>query len=233
MPGPSRQSVLVAAPREFEAAEEHAHLLRIVHAVEHDDRRLWAVTRRLHEQRGERGALIRHLDEFDVGMAQPDALVPDLVGVRALGFLLGARRDETLGVVMIDAGADIIVAGGHLAASGQRRVALFFDLVAERAPLFEPRLATIRLALPRAQLLAGAIHLLERYRAVGRHALEDEGRVRPQKVVAEMVDPGAAGHSRCPFVPSVGPGRPENGLDTDASAVCAFDVQRRGPRTAL
>ena len=39
-----------------------------------------AVARRLHEQRRQRGALVRHLDELDVRMAQPDALVPDFIG---------------------------------------------------------------------------------------------------------------------------------------------------------
>ena len=105
---------------------------------------------------------IGHLDELDIGMAQPDALVPDLVGVRALRLLLRARRDEALGVVVIDAGAQIIVAGGDLAALRQRRVALLLDLVAERAPFLEPGLAAVGLALARAQLLAGAVHLLER-----------------------------------------------------------------------
>ena len=44
---------------------------------------------RLHEQRGQRGALVGHLDEFDVRVAQPDALVPDLVGVGALRLFSG------------------------------------------------------------------------------------------------------------------------------------------------
>ena len=185
---------VIAAPRELEAAEENAHLLGVVHAVDHDHGRRRALHGRLHEQRGQGGAFIRHLDELDVRMAQPDALVPDLVGVRALRALFRAGRDETLGVVVIDAGAQVIVARGNLAAPGERGVALFLDLVAERAPLLEPGLAAVRFALARAQLFAGAVHLLERDHAVGRHALEDQGRVRPQEIVAEMVDPRAAGH---------------------------------------
>ncbi len=182
----------------------------------------------LHEQRGQGGAFVGHLDELDVRLAQLDARVPDLVGVRALRLLGRAGLDEALGVVVIDAGAQIIVAGGDLVAVRQRRVTALLDLVAKRAPLLEPCLAAVGFALPRAQLLAGAIHLLERHDAVGRHALEDEGRVRPQKVIAEVVDPGAARHSRCPFVPSNGQGRPQEGLDTDASAIRALDVQRCG-----
>ena len=147
MPGPSRQSVLIAAAGEFEAAEEDAHLLGVVHAVEHDHGRRGPVAWRLHEQRGQGGALVGHLDELDVRMAQPDALVPDLVGVRALRLLLRARRDEALGVVVIDAGAQVIVAGGDLAALGQRLVAALLDLVAERAPFLEPGLAAVGLAL--------------------------------------------------------------------------------------
>ena len=50
--------------------------------------------------------------------------------------------------------------------------------------------------LAQPQPLAGAVHLLERHHAVGRHALDDEGRVRPQEVVAEVVDPGTSGHAR-------------------------------------
>ena len=97
---------------------------------------------------------IGHFDELDVRMAQPDALVPDLVGVRALRLLLRARIDEALGVVVIDAGAQIIVAGGDLVAFGQRLVAALLDLIAECAPFLEPGLAAIGLVSTRAQLLA-------------------------------------------------------------------------------
>src|SRR5436190_23008939 len=95
-------------------------------------------------------------------MAKPDALMPDLVGVGALRARLGAGRDEALGVVVIDAGAEIIVPGGDLAAFGRGFVAALLDLIAERAPLLEPGLAAIGLALAGAQLFAGAIHLLQR-----------------------------------------------------------------------
>ena len=129
-------------------------------------------------------------------MAQPDALVPDLVGVRALRLLLGPGRDEALGVVVVDAGAQVIVAGGDLAAFGQRVVAALLDQVAERAPFLEPGLAAVGLALAGAQLLAARSISSSDDDAIGRHALEDEGGVRPEEVVAEVIDPGAArGHS--------------------------------------
>ena len=186
---------VVAAAGELEPAEEDAHLLGIVHAVDHDHGRTRSGLARFHEQRGQGGALVGHFDEFDVGMAQPDALVPDLVGVRALRLLLRARLDEALGVVVVDAGAQVVVARGDLAALRERLVAALLDHVAERAPLLEPGLAAVGLALACAQLLAGAVHFFQRDDAIGRHALENERGVRPQEVVAEVIDPGAArGH---------------------------------------
>ena len=194
MPGPSRQKRVVSTAGKFEAAEEDAHLLGVIHAVDHDHGRLASRARRLHEQCRQRGAFVGHLDELDVRLAQPDALVPDLIGVRALRLLLRPGHDEALGIVVIDAGAQVIVAGGDLVALGERVVAALLDLVAERAPFLEPGLAAIRLVPARAQPLAGAIHLLERNHAIGRHALQNQGRVRPEKIIAEMVDPGPAAH---------------------------------------
>ena len=119
-----------------------------------------------------------------------------LVGMRALRLLLGPGLDEALGVVVVDAGAQIVVAGGDLVALGQRLVAAALDHVAERAPFLQPGLAAISLALSRAQLLAAAVDLAQRDDAIGRHALQDQRGVRPQKIVVEVVDPGAAiGHS--------------------------------------
>ena len=76
-PGPSMASVLHAAAGELEPAEEDAHLLGVVHAVDDDDGRRRRAGR-LHEQRRQRGAFIGHLDELDIRMAPPDALVPAL-----------------------------------------------------------------------------------------------------------------------------------------------------------
>ena len=185
---------VIAAPREFEAAEEDAHLLGVVHAVDHDHGRLGAVAGRLHEQRRQRGAFVRHLDELDVRLAQPDALVPDFIGEGALRLFLRAGHDEALGVVVIDAGAQVIVAGGDLVILGERVVAALLDLIAERAPFLEPGLAAVRFVPARAQFLAGAIDLFERDHAVRRHALEDQDRVRPEKIIAEVIDPRSTTH---------------------------------------
>ena len=196
MPGPSRQSVL--KPRRANSRPQKKMLISLALSMPLTTTTVGAGpgALRRHEQRRQRGALVGHLDELDVRMAQPDALVPDLVGVGALRLLLGAGRDEALGVVVVDAGAQIIVAGGDLAALGERVVAALLDLVAERAPFLEPGLAAVRLALARAQLLAAAVDLLQRHHAVGRHAFEDEGGVRPEEIVAEVIDPGTArGHS--------------------------------------
>src|ERR1700693_1151431 len=110
-------------------------------------------------------------------MPSPDAGVIAAIGLAAPFALLIAGQDEALGVVIVIAGAQVIVAGGVLAALGVRRVGHLLDLRAERPPSLAPGL---RLMLPQPQALAGAIHLLERHHAVGRHALDDEGRIRPQ-----------------------------------------------------
>jgi hypothetical protein len=83
-------------------------------------------------------------------LAQPDALMPDCIGVRALRFLLRAGHDEAFGVVVIDSGAQVVVAGGDLVALGKRFVAALLDLITQRAPFLEPCLAAIRLAPTRA-----------------------------------------------------------------------------------
>jgi len=55
-----------AAAGELQAAEEDAHLLGVVHAVEHHDGGLGACAFPRHETAPERGAFIGHLDELDL-----------------------------------------------------------------------------------------------------------------------------------------------------------------------
>ncbi len=140
-----------AAAGEFEAAEEDAHLLGVVHAVEHD-----------HGRRGAGASAPsstaragwcprrapRRTRRSDGAAGCPGAR-PCRRG-RIARVFSGLGRDEALGVVVIDAGAEVIVAGGDLAALGQRLVAALLDLIAERAPFLEPGLAAIRLR-PRAR----------------------------------------------------------------------------------
>src|SRR5207344_2303878 len=113
-----------AAARELEPAEEDAHLLRVVHAVDddHRGRGTFRILRR-HEEGRQRRAFIRYFDKLDLRIAQPDALVPHLVRVRALRLLLRAGLDEALGVVVIDAGAQVVVAGRGLVPLRERLVA--------------------------------------------------------------------------------------------------------------
>ena len=40
-----------------------------------------------------------------------------------------------------------------------------------------------------AELFAAAVDLLERHHSIGRHALGDQRRVRPEEVVGKMIDP--------------------------------------------
>src|SRR5229473_869244 len=68
------------------------------------------------------GALIGHLDELDVRMAQPDAGMIAAVGLASPFALFIARENEALGVVIVVAGAQVTVAGGVLAALAGRRV---------------------------------------------------------------------------------------------------------------
>src|SRR5262249_16907547 len=117
--------------------------------------------------------------------------MPTMIGFCALRSLFRARRDETLGVVVIDAGAQIVVAGADLVALGQRRIGAALELRTHRAPLFLPGL---RIALPRPQPLTDAVDLLERDHTIGRHALQDQRCIGPKKVVAEMIDPWSTSH---------------------------------------
>src|SRR6185312_7364401 len=85
------------------------------------------------------------------------------------------------------------VAGGDLVSLGHRRVAAALELRAHRAPLFLPDL---RIALVSAQPLADAVDLLERNHAIRRHALQDQRRIGPKKVIAEMIDPWSTAHAK-------------------------------------
>src|SRR5260370_29592306 len=120
-------------------------------------------------------------------MAQPDAGMVATAGLAPPFALSSARQDGALGVVVVIAGAQIVVAGGVLAATAGRFVGPALDFPRERAPFFPPGL---RLVLPQPQPLAGTIHLLQRNHARGCPALDDEGCVRPQEGVAEVADPG-------------------------------------------
>ena len=71
--------------------------------------------------------------------------MPDFVSVGALCFLFRSRLDEAFGVVVINAGAQVIVAGSYLVALGQRIVPRFLDLIGERVPFLEPGLAAVGL----------------------------------------------------------------------------------------
>jgi len=114
--------------------------------------------------------------------------------MRALRLLFWARCDEALGVVMIDASAQVIVASGDLVALGECLVASFLDQVTDGAPLFFPGFAAIGFRRARAQPLASTVDLLERDHAIGRHPLQDQSRIRPEKIIAEMIDPRSAVH---------------------------------------
>ena len=119
--------------------------------------------------------------------------MPAMVGFFALRPFFRARRDEALGVIVINAGAQIVIAGGDLAALGQRRIGAALELRTHRAPFFAPGL---RIALPHPKTLTDAVDLVERDHTIGRHALQDQGCIRPEKVIAEMIDPWSTGHEK-------------------------------------
>ena len=117
--GPVHGERVHAAAGEFEPGEKDAHLLGIVHAVDDDHGRGGARDRRLHEQSRQSSAIVGRLDELDVGMPQPDAGMIAAIGLAAPFALLVARRVEALGVVVVVAGAQVVVAGG-VRAAGER-----------------------------------------------------------------------------------------------------------------
>jgi hypothetical protein len=103
-----------AARRELEAVEEHAHLLAVVEAVEGDHhRRAPLNARRLHEKRGQRPALVRHLDPLDVRMAAEDAFRLALDRPAAHLAFFRAGNDEALGDEVIHAGAQKEIGRAH------------------------------------------------------------------------------------------------------------------------
>src|SRR5260370_7345034 len=85
-------------------------------------------------------------------MAQPDAGMVATVGLASPFALFIARQDEALGVVVVIAGAQIVVAGGVLAATAGRFVGPALDFPRERAPFLPPGL---RLVLPQPHPLPG------------------------------------------------------------------------------
>src|SRR6266496_4277633 len=116
LPGPVDGERMPAAPGELESREENAHLLAVVHAVEHDHcRRASRRSRGFHEQRGQRRIFVRHLHALDVRVAPLQACVLALKGLAAdLAFFL-ARDHEALPGEVIHAGAQETVARRELA----------------------------------------------------------------------------------------------------------------------
>ena len=182
-----------AATRELSARKKDAHLLSIVHAVYDDDRRRGkAIRGRLHEQRWQRGCLIGHLDEFDRRFTQADAGMPAMIRFSGLRSLFRARRDETLGVVVINAGAQIVVAGADLVALRQRRIGAALELRAHRAPLFSARPSDSFLGAPSVSHRRGRSPRARP--AIRRHALQDQRCIGPKKVIAEIGRSWSTGH---------------------------------------
>ena len=138
-----------AARGEFEAVEEHAHFLAVVHAVENDDgRRALRCAGRFHEKRGQRRAFERHFDLLDVGIAPQQTFRLQLDRFAADFALALAGIDEALAGEVIHAGAQIVVARGQRVPGGFGGIAGFLEARAHAAPFFFPR---IGLVLPRHQ----------------------------------------------------------------------------------
>src|SRR5262245_21933987 len=119
--------------------------------------------------------------------------MPAVIGFFGLRSLFRARRDETLGVVVIDAGAQIVVAGADLVPLGKRRIAAALELRAHRAPLLVPGL---RIVLAHPEPLTNTVDLFERDDAIRRHALQNQRCIGPKKVFFEMIDPWSTGHEK-------------------------------------
>src|SRR5258708_34746771 len=193
LPRPVDRERIDPSPRELQAREEHAPLLAVVHAVEEHHRgRAARGTLRLHEVRGERLALVRYLDEFDVLVPPLQSLLGAAQRLLVEVELLVARRNETLAGVVVVARAQVVVPGGEVAAFGRGLVGESFVFLRHRAPLLPPRVRVPHPARP--ELLRRPVYLPDRDRAVGRHALAHEGRVRPHEIAGKMVDPAALRH---------------------------------------
>src|SRR5204863_325156 len=68
--GPIDRKGIPAAGGKFEAVEQHAHLLAVVHAIEDDDgRRPTRSTLCFHEDRRQRRILEWNLDKLDIAIA--------------------------------------------------------------------------------------------------------------------------------------------------------------------
>src|SRR5215467_2287432 len=116
---------VVAAASEFETAEKHAHLFGIVHSVEHNHGGGRFKSLRLHEQGRQGGAFVGHLDELNIWITEPDPFVPYFIGVLSLRLFSRPRHDEALGIVVVDAGAQEVVAGSGLVVLRERRLTAF------------------------------------------------------------------------------------------------------------
>src|SRR5260221_514876 len=180
-----------AALGDLVTSEQDAHLLAVVHGVEYDLRggasgREWG----FHEERGQRGIFVRNFDALDVRVAPLEPRMVALKGLAAdLAFLL-ARDDEALPREVVHAGAQVAVARAERSPLGGGRVGRTLEPSRHRAPLLAPG---VGLALAGFQPFADFVDLAERDRAVGRHPLRDEGRVRPGEIAGELLDPGAPG----------------------------------------
>ena len=182
-----------AALGEFDAGEDDAHLLAIVHAVEQDDGgRAAGHSWRLHEIGGERCALVRHVDELHVGMEPLDRGVIAAQRLAIHRHLLGTGRDEALGAVVVVAGAHVVIAGGDLPAFRRRRVGDLGDAIGHCRPFLLPRAIGIGLVLARLEPLPDPIDLVHGGCGPRRHALDDLHGVAPAQVAGEMHGPGSA-----------------------------------------
>src|SRR6266513_5151152 len=183
-------------PRELQAREKDAHLLAVVHAVEeHDGRRTALRTQRSHEVRRQRLAFVRHFDELDVPVPAFQAFLVAAQRLLVDVELALARRNEALAGVVVITRAQVVVTRGELAAVDRRGVGHLLVLLRHRAPFLPPRVGVAHAA--RGQPLADPVDLPDRDRAVGRHALAHESRVRPHAIAGKMIDPGALRHP-CP-----------------------------------
>src|SRR6266849_56361 len=196
LPRPVDRERINPSPRELQAREEHTHLLAVVHAVEeHHGSRTPRGVLRLHEIRRQRLAfrfVIGHFDELDVPVP---ALQPLLVAAQRLPVdaeLALAGRHEALAGVVVVARAQVMVPGGEFAAIDRGGIGELLVFLRHRAPFLPPRVGVARAA--RGQPLADPVDLPDRDRAVRRHALADEGRVRPHEIAGKLVDPAALRH---------------------------------------
>src|SRR5258706_3097612 len=101
-----------------------------------------------------------------------------------------AGWNEALAGVVIVARAQVVAPCRRVAVIPCRLVGEFLVSFRFRAPLLPPGVRVLRPAHP--QALADALDLLQRDRAVLRHALAHQGRVRPLEVARKRIGPAAA-----------------------------------------